>query len=133
MLASESRLCQVFINLLVNAAQAMETRASEGRADPGQNASRRGREPRRHRRHRHTAKASPRSASARIFEPFYTTKASGTGLGLSICRDIVERMGGRIDVASNPGRGTTFTVWLSTTRVAQAPAAAPSSHASTSS
>jgi signal transduction histidine kinase len=52
----------------------------------------------------------------RIFEPFYTTKRAGTGLGLSISKDMVEKMGGRIEVQSTPGRGTTFTVWLSTTR-----------------
>ena len=52
----------------------------------------------------------------RIFDPFFTTKRSGTGLGLSISRDCIERMGGRIEVTSEEGRGTTFTVWLSTTR-----------------
>ncbi len=114
-LASESRLCQVFINLLVNAAQAMEHRDVLDR------------EIRVKTRHDEvaglvgidvvdTGEGISEERRARIFEPFFTTKASGTGLGLSICRDIVERMGGRIDVVSTVGRGTTFTVWLSTTR-----------------
>ena len=48
----------------------------------------------------------------RIFEPFFTTKASGlgTGLGLSICKEIARALKGRIDVESEPGRGSTFTV-----------------------
>jgi len=120
-LASESRLCQVFINLLVNAAQAMEGRAVEGR------------EIRVRTRHDEPANrvgvdiADNGAGIApddlgRIFEPFYTTKVAGTGLGLSICRDILERMSGTIDVASTVGAGTTFTVWLSTTRESTAAA-----------
>jgi len=48
-----------------------------------------------------------------IFEPFYSTKGEfGTGLGLSITHDIVQKLGGRIDVKSQAGKGTTFTVIL---------------------
>jgi PAS domain S-box-containing protein len=49
----------------------------------------------------------------RIFEPFFTTKgANGTGLGLAVSHSIIERHGGRIEVVSSPGHGTTFVVSL---------------------
>jgi signal transduction histidine kinase len=49
----------------------------------------------------------------RIFDPFYTTKRrEGTGLGLSITRTLIDRQGGALDVESEPGKGTVFTIWL---------------------
>ena len=47
-----------------------------------------------------------------IFQPFVSTKGKGMGLGLAICREIVEGHGGRMEVESTVGRGTTFTVLL---------------------
>jgi signal transduction histidine kinase len=46
----------------------------------------------------------------KIFDPFFSTKAQGTGLGLALVQQIVVDHGGRIDVDSVPGRGTTFTL-----------------------
>jgi two-component system NtrC family sensor kinase len=49
---------------------------------------------------------------AAIFEPFHTTKPQGTGLGLSVAARIVESHGGRIDAANHVEGGAEFTVWL---------------------
>jgi signal transduction histidine kinase len=46
------------------------------------------------------------------FKPFYTSKSRGSGLGLSVVRSMLDLYGGRVDVASQVGRGTTFTLWI---------------------
>jgi len=48
----------------------------------------------------------------RIFEPFYTTKQKGTGLGLMIVQRILRAHGGRVELESRVGKGTTFRLWL---------------------
>ncbi|MEJ2200063.1 MAG: ATP-binding protein [Desulfuromonadaceae bacterium] len=101
------QLNQVFLNLLVNAAQAIpeqgvirvETRCEQG--DIRVKIS-------------DTGGGIPPEVLSRIFEPFFTTKeiGKGTGLGLSISFEIVQKHGGEILVDSRPGEGTTFTLRL---------------------
>ncbi|MEN6406646.1 MAG: ATP-binding protein [Thermoguttaceae bacterium] len=64
-----------------------------------------------------TGEGIPRVHLERIFEPFFTTRAEsgGTGLGLGLCRMLISEMGGRIEVRSALGQGTTFTVVLNRT------------------
>ena len=60
----------------------------------------------------------PAADLANIFEPFFSTKGqAGTGLGLSITRDIIEKLGGIIEVSSKDGKGTTFKVNLPVDKV----------------
>ncbi len=110
--ANEARLGQVFLNLLVNAAQAIPAgRASENeirvrtRTDAQGNVRVDVSD---------TGCGIARDEMPRIFDPFYTTKPEGvgTGLGLWICQGIVTGLGGAITVESELGKGTTFTVTL---------------------
>jgi PAS domain S-box-containing protein len=109
--ASEQRLGQVFLNLLINAAHAIPRNATAEntiyvgtRTAPDGSVVVEVRD---------TGEGMSPEVIRRIFEPFFTTKAGeGTGLGLSICHGIVRSLGGRIEVESAPGRGSTFRVVL---------------------
>jgi two-component system, NtrC family, sensor kinase len=106
-------LSQVLLNLVLNAAQALEERQSRepwarGRIDIATAlvgdwvevaVS-------------DTGPGIPEAIQARIFEPFFTTKEAGkgTGQGLAICHAVMERHGGGIDFVTRPGEGTTFTL-----------------------
>ncbi|MBI5753314.1 MAG: PAS domain S-box protein [Hydrogenophilales bacterium] len=102
-----SQLNQVFLNMLVNAGHAIEERGAitlrTGRAGDEvwvEIAD--------------TGKGIAPEHLQRIFEPFFTTKpiGKGTGLGLSLSYGIVQKHGGRIEVQSEPGKGTAFKIWL---------------------
>lgn len=100
-------LNQVFLNLLLNAAQAITDRGRiEVRSEMAGNEIRI--------RIHDNGCGIPEGSLGRIFDPFFTTRpvGSGTGLGLAVCHDIVQAHGGRIEVESEVGVGTTFTVYL---------------------
>lgn len=108
---NEVELGQVLLNLLVNAAQAI----TEG--DVERNEIRvvtrlRGAEA--VIEIRDTGVGIPADRLERVFEPFFTTKPSGvgTGLGLPICRSLITGMGGRLELESEVGRGSTFRIVL---------------------
>src|SRR5260221_4770597 len=104
------RLEQVFVNLLLNAANAID----EGRSDGEIAISAQPREQDVVVEVTDNGNGIPADLLPRIFEPFVTTRPNGegVGLGLSICRDIVARWGGRIEAESEVGRGTTLRVKL---------------------
>ncbi len=112
MLGNENRLGQVFLNLLTNAAQAIPAghadrntiRVEVRRGDAGEVIA----------EVSDTGGGIAHEVRPRLFEPFFTTKpvGEGTGLGLFVCHGIVAGMGGRIEVESEPAKGSTFRVVL---------------------
>jgi signal transduction histidine kinase len=60
----------------------------------------------------------PEQALSSVCEPFFTTRQEGTGLGLAIAKRYIEQNGGRLEIASRPGEGTTVRVRLPTERTA---------------
>lgn len=99
------QLNQVFMNLLVNAAQAIEkqgeinitTRALDRKVEI---------------KISDTGKGIPKGNLSKIFDPFFTTKevGKGTGLGLNVVYNIIKKHKGTIDVQSEAGKGSTFTI-----------------------
>lgn len=110
-LANASRLVQVFLNLLINAAQSIDegdVERHEVRVRTWNDGDEVCAEV------RDTGRGIAPEHLSRLFEPFFTTKPRGvgTGLGLSISKSIVESHRGRFDVSSEPGVGSTFVVRL---------------------
>jgi len=115
--ASQARLGQVFLNLLLNAADAIPdgdpaghtirvaTTLGEGRVVVSIS---------------DTGSGIPAHLAGKVFDPFFTTKpvGAGTGLGLAICHRLVAQLGGEIRFESTPGAGTTFFVSLPVADVA---------------
>ena len=103
------QLKQVFMNLLVNAAQAIEkkgaikiaTRGADGYVEI---------------KISDTGSGIPKEHVSKIFDPFFTTKevGEGTGLGLNVVYNIIKKHKGSIDVESEVGKGTTFTIRIPT-------------------
>lgn len=107
---------QVIINLIKNAIEAMEpggTLTLKSGTRPG----RPGEEPWITMTVSDTGAGMAPEVRKRLFEPFFTKKASGTGLGLYICHGIVERHGGLLRIDSVEGEGSSFTVELPRTPV----------------
>jgi len=57
-----------------------------------------------------TGRGIPKAHAGKIFDPFFSTKKSGTGLGLAVSYGIVQKHNGQIDMSSEPGKGTRFTI-----------------------
>jgi signal transduction histidine kinase len=121
------QLEQVLLNLLINARQAMlgkggsitiraqRTESGELRIQVVD-----------------TGPGIPEKYLRKIFDPFFTTKGTtrkgepkGTGLGLAICKEIVEHHKGRIEVQSEVGKGSTFSIFLPADAASSAPTPAP--------
>ena len=100
-----SKLMRVFRNVILNAVESMPKGgeleiASDVRGDKVVTTI------------RDTGEGIREADMAKLFTPFFTTKARGLGLGLSICKRLVEAHGGTIEVKSRPGQGTTVSIVL---------------------
>ncbi len=105
LLVDPQQLTQVLSNLLTNAYQAMSAGGTvtvhsfQREAEVGLAVS-------------DTGSGISPDHLERLFEPLFTTKSRGIGLGLTVCKNLVELNGGRIEIKSQLGEGSTFTVWL---------------------
>jgi signal transduction histidine kinase len=122
-LADPDALRQALVNLLRNASQAMGalgTLALSIRPTPGPR-------PASTLALRDSGPGIPAALREKVFDPFFTTRSGGTGLGLASARSLVELCGGWLELASDPGRGTTALVTLPL-HVSEIPASFPEGH-----
>jgi signal transduction histidine kinase len=96
---------RVFINIILNAAQAMKSTGKlqitlESRGDEALVSF------------RDTGPGIESEVLGKIFNPFFTTRSEGSGLGLALCKKYTEVLGGRIEVTTELGVGTTFVISL---------------------
>jgi len=105
---SSTEMQQVFLNIVNNSIDAMERKGGELTISSKQDSEGI------HFRFSDTGEGIPKANLGKIFDPFFTTKpvGKGTGLGLSICFAIIQNLGGKIIVTSQPGQGTTFHIQL---------------------
>jgi len=106
-LVDPDQVQQVFVNIILNAAEAMTKGGSltiRSRRSPDADSI--------IVTFADTGHGISEEVRERIFDPFYTTKEHGTGLGLSISYGIIEQHGGTISVDSIIGKGSTFTISL---------------------
>ena len=108
-LADEEQVKQLFLNLIINSLQAID---AEGEINITTDLCT---------DHKFvrvmihdTGKGIEKRDLKRLFDPFYTTKEEGTGLGLAVAQRVVELHGGHIEIESQAGQGTTFTVYIPT-------------------
>jgi signal transduction histidine kinase len=100
------QVSRVFANIIANAIQAMNVGGGELNIETGEDGDFIWV------KFRDTGGGIPADCMEKIFEPLFTTKPKGIGLGLAISKRLVEQNGGKIEVASQPGQGATFTVKL---------------------
>ena len=123
----QSQFKQVFINVIVNARQAMPQGgtlkiSTQVAGDGGVEVS-----------FSDTGCGMSNDIIERIFDPFYTTKGeSGSGIGLFLCRNIMKEHGGSLTVSSQPGCGSTFTIKLPAAQSAETPLGAADEFSQTS-
>ena len=104
--SNQNQLQEVLLNLILNAYQAMGEKGGQLTLSASRNGSQV------ILKVADTGPGIPATTLRKVFDPFYTTKASGTGLGLFVTQRILQSHGGSIELESTEGQGTCFTIRL---------------------
>lgn len=108
--AAEAALHQVLLNLIFNAVDAVDAVGEGGQVVVSARACNDGVEV----EVADDGVGMTSETAARSLDPFFTTKPEGAGIGLTICQGTIDSFGGRLEVESEPGRGSKFRFWLPT-------------------